>query len=87
MDDAQRQTLLPLATAAARAGDEAALATLRQRESPRIESGPLADMFRLLTADPVRSSADLKRSGQEATLARALAGQLKGLQAPARQPP
>ena len=36
-------------------------------------AGPLADMFRLLTADQVRSVADLKRSGQEAALARALA--------------
>jgi hypothetical protein len=43
-------------------------------------SGPLADMFRLLTADPVRSTADLKRSGQEATLAGGLPGQLKALQ-------
>jgi 2-methylcitrate dehydratase PrpD len=45
-----------LATAAARAGDDAALAALRQREGARMESGPLADMFRLLTADQVRSA-------------------------------
>ena len=70
LDDAQRRTLLRLATAAARAGDEAALAALRQREGTRMGSGPLADMFRLLTADQVRSVADLKRSGQEAALAR-----------------
>jgi hypothetical protein len=43
-------------------------------------SGPLADMFRLLTAEQVRSVADLKRSGQEATLARGLPGQLNALQ-------
>ena len=42
-----------------------------------METGPLADMFRLLTADQVRSVGDLKRSGQEAALARALPGQLK----------
>jgi hypothetical protein len=45
-------------------------------------TGPLADMFRLLTADQIRSVADLKRSGQEAALARALPNQLKALQPP-----
>ncbi len=87
LDDAQRRTLLRLATAAARAGDDAALTTLRQRETARMESGPLADMFRLLTADQVRNAADLKRSGQETALAHELPGQLKALQAPARQTP
>ena len=87
LDDAQRRTLLRLATAAARAGDDAALTALRQREGARMGSGPLADMFRLLTADQVRSVADLKRSGQETALARALPGQLKALQPPARQTP
>ena len=52
-----------------------------------MESGPLADMFRLLTADQVRGVADLKRSGQETALARALPGQLKALQPPPRQTP
>ena len=87
LDDAQRRTLLRLATAAARAGDNAALTALRQREGARMGSGPLADMFRLLTADQVRSVADLKRSGQETALARELPGQLKALQASARQTP
>ena len=57
LDDAQRRTLLRLATAAARAGDEAALAALRSARAPRMGAGPLADMFRLLTADPVRGVA------------------------------
>ena len=87
LDDAQRRALLRLATAAARAGDDVALTALRQREVARMGSGPLADLFRLLTADQVRSVADLKRSGQEAVLARELPGQLKALQAPARQTP
>jgi transposase-like protein len=87
LDDAQRRTLLRLATATARAGDNAALAALRQREGTRMQSGPLADMFRLLTADQVHSVADLKRSGQEAALARALPGELKALQPPAAQNP
>jgi hypothetical protein len=87
LDDAQRRSLLRLATAAARAGDDAALTALRRREGARMETGPLADMFRLLTADQVRSAADLKRSGQEAALAHELPGQLKALQAPAEQTP
>jgi hypothetical protein len=85
LDDAQRRTLLRQATAAARAGDQAALSALRQREGARMEGGPLADMFRLLTADQVRGVADLKRSGQEATLARTVSGELKALQPPGRQ--
>ena len=80
LDDAQRRTLLRLATAAARAGDNAALTALSRRETPRMGSGPLADMFRLLTADQISSVADLKRSGQETALARELPGQLKALQ-------
>ena len=44
-------------------------------------NGPLADMFRLLTSDQVRSIADLKRSGQEATLARGLPDGLKAVKA------
>jgi len=85
LDDTQRRTLLRLATAAARAGDDAALAALREREGTRMQNGPLADMFRLLTAAQVRSVADLRRSGQEAALARALPTDLKALQPPATQ--
>ena len=80
LNDVQRRALLRLATAAARAGDDAALAALREHEGPRMDAGPLADMFRLLTADQVRSTADLKRAGQEAALAGRLPGQLKALQ-------
>ena len=42
-------------------------------------------MFRLLTADKVRSVSDLKRSGQEAALARALPAELKALQQGGKQ--
>jgi hypothetical protein len=87
LDDGQRRTLLRLATAAARAGDDATLAMLRQQQIERMETGPLADMFRLLTADQVRGVADLKRSGQEAALARQLPVQLKAIQGPVLQSP
>lgn len=87
LDDGQRRTLLRLATAAARAGDDARLSELRQRDTARMATGALADMFRLLTAEQVRSVADLKRSGQEAVLARGFPGQLKALQPPVRPTP
>ena len=54
--------LLRLATATARADDDAGLAQLRRELRPRIGAGPLGDMFRLLTAEPVSTTADIKRS-------------------------
>jgi hypothetical protein len=79
LDEAQTRTLLRLATATARAGDDAGLAALRQKFDDRIGTGPLADMFRLLTAEPVRSTADIKRSQQELNVAASLPSDLKAL--------
>ncbi len=79
LNDTQRRTLLRLATAAARAGDDAALVGLREHQAARMGTGPLADMFRLLTSEQVRTVADLKRSGREATLARGLPDGLKAV--------
>ena len=87
LDEAERRTLLRLATAAARAGDQVALTALGKREVARMQTGPMADMFRLLTADQVRGVADLRRSGQEAALAHELPGDLKALQPAPRQTP
>jgi len=80
LDDSHRRALLRLATAAARAGDAEALAALRTREEGRIGTGPMADMFRLLTADPVRGTGDLARAKREVGLARALPEGLKAFQ-------
>lgn len=79
LDDAARRTLLRLATAATRAGDTATLAALREHQGPRIGSGPLADMFRLLTAGPVQGPADLLRSAREVGLARTLPAALQAV--------
>ena len=79
LDDTQRRTLIRLAAAAGRAGDQTVLATLRQQDDSRIGTGPLADMFRLLTAGPVHGVADLRRSAQEAVLAHALPEDLKAV--------
>ena len=86
LTDVQRDVLLRLATAAARAGDSATLATLHVRDDQRIGEGAVGDMFRLLTADPVRSPADLARAGREIGLARALPAALKSLQPETRTP-
>jgi hypothetical protein len=71
LNDAQRSTLLRLATAASRAGDAATLRALG-KELRRMGTGPSAAMFHLLTAEPVRAMADLKRAGQEIGLVRSL---------------
>ncbi len=80
LDDTQRRLLVRLASAASQAGDDAMLERLRTRESPRMVSGPLADMFKLLTADRVRSASDLKRSGREMALARTVPAGLRALE-------
>jgi hypothetical protein len=48
--------------------------------------GPLGDMFRLLTADPVRAVADLGRAKEEIGLVRGVPAGLKALDGGARQP-
>ncbi|HVY17763.1 MAG TPA: hypothetical protein VHB27_21260 [Rhodopila sp.] len=66
-------TLLRLAAAASRAGDDAALLALRQAWMDRLAPGPDADGFRLLTDEPVRSTDDLSRSKEDVGLAASLA--------------
>jgi hypothetical protein len=79
LDDGARRLLLRLATAAARAGDATTLAALREQQVGRMGSGPLADMFRLLTADPVSGTGDLTRVGREVGYARALPADLQAM--------
>jgi hypothetical protein len=86
LDEAQQRALLRLATLAARAGDDATLSGLQARESGRMGTGPLGDMFRLLTADPVRGTADLQRSRRQAGLARSVPAGLKALLPEPRSP-
>jgi hypothetical protein len=80
LDEGQTRTVLRLATATARAADDAGLADLRVKYGARIGASPLGDMFRLLTAEPVRSNADIKRSQREISLAASLPAGLKALQ-------
>ncbi|MDE2514817.1 MAG: hypothetical protein KGL12_02210 [Rhodospirillales bacterium] len=69
IDDAQRRTLLRLATATAQAGDQSGLAALRAQNAARMAGGPLGDLFTLLTAAPITDLADLHRAAHEAALA------------------
>jgi hypothetical protein len=66
-------TLVRLAAAAARAGDDAGLQDLRDAWLARVPPGPDSDAFRLLTAAPVRSTQDLQRSAEDVRLAASLA--------------
>ena len=79
LDEAQTRTVLRLATATARAGDDAKLGGLRDTYGARIGAGPLGDMFRLLTAEPINTTADITRSQREMNLAASLPAGLKAV--------
>jgi hypothetical protein len=80
-DAAATQTIVRLATATARAGDQQSLAALRTQYADRLGAGALGDVFRLLTAEPVRNLNDITRAKQETHLADSLGAGLKALQA------
>ncbi len=86
LDQALQRILVRYATAAAQAGDDATLTLLRTSDGPRMPSGAFGDMFRLLTAAPVRASADLPRAAREVTLARDLPKALDALKPPTGTP-
>ena len=86
LDETQRGLMVRLATAAARAGDDAALASLREQMQTRIGTGPRADLFRLLTAEPVRGTADLGRARAEMGLARTVTTDMNAKKPLARTP-
>lgn len=85
LDDARLRVILRLATAAAQTGDDPLLESLREKLGGRIGSGPQADLFRLLTAEPVRGTADLVRARAEMGLARAITADT-GARKPAKTP-
>ena len=86
LTDHARRLVLRLVTDAAHAGDQPMLATLRAQDEARMGTGPLADMFRLLTTDPVQGLADLPVSAREVGLAKALPSALQAMQPSGRTP-
>ncbi len=76
-----RAAVARAAAYAALAGDDAALVALRESHGARMEGGPLAEAFDLLTADPLRGLADLPRLQRELGLLRALPSRLDALRA------
>jgi len=77
----QVRSVLRLAGDAAQAADEAGLADLRKRYETRITDPASGDLFRTLTAPPVRGLADLARSGRELAADRALPQALQAMSA------
>ncbi len=80
LSDGMQDTVLRQATAAAQAHDAATLAELSRRDGERL-AGPRADLFRVLTAAPLQSSADLPRAAAELAMARTLPDRLHSLSA------
>lgn len=80
LSDGMQDTVLRQATAAAQAHDAAALAGLSRRYGERL-AGPRADLFRVLTAAPLQSTADLPRAAAELAVARTLPDRLRSLSA------
>ena len=82
LDLTQQRALVRYATAAAQAGDDATLAQLRTAAGPRMPAGAFGDMFRLLTAEPVRGLDDLPRASRETAMAHDLPKALDALKPP-----
>jgi len=80
LSDSMQDIVLRQATSAVQANDMRLLADLRRRHGSRL-AGARADLFRLLTAEPLRSPSDLPRTATELALARLLPDRLQGLSA------
>lgn len=78
----ERAAIARAAAYAALAGDEAALAALRAEHGARMEGGPLAEAFGVLTSDPLRGVADLPRLQREIGMMRVMPSRLEALRGP-----
>jgi hypothetical protein len=78
LDDVQGRLVLRLAASAARSGDAAHLARLRQSYAPRMPAEQ-RDVLLVMTVAPIRDEGDLERAGGEARQAQALPGALHAL--------
>lgn len=76
-----RAALARQAAYLALAGDDAGLAALRASHGARMDGGPLAEAFGVLTSDPVRGLSDLPRLQRELGMMRILPSRLDALRA------
>ncbi|MDB5371625.1 MAG: hypothetical protein JWP04_267 [Belnapia sp.] len=81
LNEQQRRLILRQATLLALAGDEAGLADLRGEFAARLQDGPLAEAFALITAKQLRGLADLPRLQRELQLFRSMPSRLEALRA------
>lgn len=72
LTEGQAQIVVRLASAAAQGGDNQTLASLRQTHATRLPPGPSADLFLLLTGQPVSGPSDLGVVSRDVALAKAV---------------
>ena len=75
-DQTQRNLILRLANDESELGDMAALHRLRDAQGSHFTSGPDAELFAVLTQEPIKATADLPRSAKELDKLRALPASL-----------
>jgi len=83
LDATMRRDLARAAAYAAMANDTATLAQLRDTYGARMQGGPLAEAFTLLTGESLRGVQDLPRLQREISQLRLLPERLGGLNSPA----
>ena len=83
LDATMRRDLARAAAYAAMANDTATIAQLRDTYSVRMQGGPLAEAFTLLTGESLRGVQDLPRLQREISQLRLLPERLGGLNTPA----
>jgi hypothetical protein len=75
-EQAKRELILRLANDESEAGDMAALRRLRGAQAARFATGPGAELFAVLTQEPIQALDDLPRAGRELQAVRALPASL-----------
>ena len=79
LDEGQARVMLRLASAVSRLGDDVGLAKLRVQTEGRLPTGQTRDLFRLLTAQPVRAVPELVGGARDMAVAKNLTGALTPL--------
>jgi hypothetical protein len=75
-EQTQRNLILRLANDQSEMGDMAALRRLRDEQGSHFTSGPDAELFAVLTQEPIKATADLPRAAKELDKLRALPASL-----------